>query len=472
VVVVGVAGAGKSTWVHEHFAAEAVVSTDELRAVVGRGRLDLSAHKDALEVLELIVAKRLKRRLLTAVDSTGLDAAFRARMRGLAAAADVPCHAVVVDVPEREARSRNRRRIEAVPAKVLTEQLAKLAATTEALDAPDHEGFAGVHRTSEGTVDIVPIRYLDAPRSAARQEEAPLAMTFGLHIGRFTWPGAPGETAVRLVAIARAAEAAGFTTLSVMDHVVQIPTVGREWEDMFESTSVLGYLAAATSTIRLGALVHGVTYRNLAHLAKITASLDVLSGGRAFCGLGAAWFGREHDLYGWEFPPVARRYDLLEDALQLFPLMWGAGTPAFEGRTISVPAATCYPRPLQDPIPIIVGGSGERRTLRLAARYADGCNLFGEPEVVAHKVAVLHQHCAELGRDPGAVAITHLSDAAILGIGDSLDRDDAVATVEEQVGRYRALAEAGVQHAIVALHVDGTPSQVEAFAPVVAAFRT
>jgi F420-dependent oxidoreductase-like protein len=473
VVLIGVAGAGKSSWARNYFRAEAIVSTDELRAVVGRHRLDLSAHQDAVEVLELVVAKRLRRRLLTVVDSTGLDAAFRRRMIGLAAAADVPCHAVIVDTPEREARARNKQRPEAVPSKVLTQQLQSLAATVASLDEPPNEGFDAVHRASDGPPAVVPTRYLDAPAAAARQREEPMPLTFGLHIGRFTWPGAPAETAQRLRTIATAAEAAGFTTLSVMDHMVQIPTVGREWEDMYESTATLGYLAAATSTIRLGTLVHGVTYRNLAHLAKLTATLDVLSGGRAFCGVGAAWFKREHELYGWEFPPIDRRYALLEDALRLLPLMWGPGAPRFEGRTTTIPAATCYPRPLQERIPIVVGGSGERRTLRLAARYADACNLFGEPDVVRHKVGVLHAHCDDAGRDRAAVQITHLSEAAILGIGDATERDDdAIATVDEHTGRYRELAEAGVQHAVVALHLDGTPSQVEAFAPVIAAFIT
>ena len=243
-----------------------------------------------------------------------------------------------------------------------------------------------------------------------------------------------------------------------MDHVVQIPTVGREWEDMPDSTTTLGFLAASTTTVRLGALVHGITYRNIAQLAKITATLDVLSGGRAFCGLGTAWFGREHELYGWDFPPVARRYAMLEDALELLPLMWGKGTPPFAGRTITIPAATCYPRPVQDRVPILVGGSGERRTLRLVARYADACNLFGPPDVVAHKVAVLRAHCADVDRDPATVTVTNLSEAAILGgSASAAERDaDVVGTVEEHVGRYRQYAEAGVEEAIVALHLDGT----------------
>ena len=247
----------------------------------------------------------------------------------------------------------------------------------------------------------------------------------------------------------------------------------REWEDIPESTTTLGFLAAATTSARLGALVNGVTYRNLAHLAKIVATLDVLSGGRAFCGLGAAWFGREHELYGWTFPPVARRYELLEDALELLPLMWGKGSPAFEGRTTSVPAATCYPRPLQEHVPIVVGGSGERRTLRLVARHADACNLFGSPDEVARKVSVLHEHCRAVDRDPATVTVTTLSDAAILGgsPGAAERYDACVGTVEEQIGRYRQYAEVGVDEAIIALHLDGTPAQVEAFAPVIEALR-
>jgi F420-dependent oxidoreductase-like protein len=298
-------------------------------------------------------------------------------------------------------------------------------------------------------------------------------MRFGLEIGGWSWPGGGAELAPRLVAMARTAEEVGFSSLSVMDHFVQIPTVGREWEDLPESTATLGFLAAATTSMRLGALVNGVTYRNLAHLAKIVATLDVLSGGRAFCGLGTAWFGREHDLYGWDFPPIGRRYELLEDALQLLPLMWGKGTPRFEGRTTTVPAATCYPRPLQEHVPILVGGSGERRTLRLVARYADACNLVGSPDEVAAKVAVLHRHCVAEDRDPATVTVTNLTDAAILGGSASATERyaEVVGTVEEQIGRYRQYAEAGVDEAIVAVHVDGTPDQLEAFAPVIRAFQ-
>ena len=178
--------------------------------------------------------------------------------------------------------------------------------------------------------------------------------------------------------------------------------------------TTLAYLAGVTERIRLGTLVTGITYRNLAHLAKIVATLDVLSGGRALCGLGAGWFEREHDLYGWAFPPLRERHARLEDALQLLPLMWGPGAPRFEGRTVTVSEAVCYPRPLQERIPILVGGSGEKRLLRLVARHADACNLFGDPDNVRAKLAVLHGHCAAEGRDPAAITVTHLGAARVV----------------------------------------------------------
>jgi alkanesulfonate monooxygenase SsuD/methylene tetrahydromethanopterin reductase-like flavin-dependent oxidoreductase (luciferase family) len=254
-----------------------------------------------------------------------------------------------------------------------------------------------------------------------------------------------------------------------MDHVVQIPGVGPEWEDLPESTTALAFLASCTERVQLGALVNGITYRNLAQLGKQVATLDVLSGGRAFCGLGAAWHEREHHLYGWAFPPAPERYALLEDALELFPLLWGPGAPRFEGRTVTVPEAVCYPRPLQERIPIVVGGSGERRTLRLAARHADACNLFGGPDVIRHKMKVLHDHCEAEGRDPADITISQLSEAGVIDRGG--DRyAEAVGTVEELVGWFRSLADAGVQQVFVALHEDGTTEQVERFSEVIRAF--
>ena len=289
----------------------------------------------------------------------------------------------------------------------MTAQLREVAAV-----ALDEEGFVAV--IEPGPVSLVPPSLVTALDSAARQREDPAMLDFGLQISRFGFPGHPATTAGALAELARAAEEAGFTSLWVMDHFLQIPQVGREWEDMLESYTTLGYLAGVTERIRLGTLVTGITYRNLAHLAKIVATLDVLSGGRAMCGLGTAWFEREHALYGWEFEPRAARYARLEDALELLPLMWGKGAPRFEGRTLTVEQAVCYPRPLQERIPILIGGSGEKVTLRLVARHADACNLFGDPDTVRRKVAVLHEHCADEHRDPAQITVTHLAAARVV----------------------------------------------------------
>jgi F420-dependent oxidoreductase-like protein len=297
-----------------------------------------------------------------------------------------------------------------------------------------------------------------------------MTLEFGLQISRFDFPEHPASTGKTIAEIARAAEQAGFTSLWVMDHFIQIPQIGREWEDMLESYTTLAYLAGITDRIRLGTLVTGIQYRNIAHLAKTIATLDVLSGGRAICGLGAGWFEREHRLYGFEFPPLRERYARLEDALELLPLMWGRGSPPYRGRTIEVSEAICYPRPLQERVPILVGGSGEKRTLRLVARHADACNLFGDPATVRHKVAVLREHCAAEERDPATIEVTHFSPARVVASeGERTGPGDG--TVQEHIGRYRELAEAGVQNEIVGLADASGAQAVERFADVIAAFR-
>ena len=275
------------------------------------------------------------------------------------------------------------------------------------LDELADDGFDAVHRP--GPVRVVDPQLVGAPEAARRQQEDPVPLDFGLQIATFGGPGGAPAIGPRLAAVARAAEDAGFTSLWVMDHFVQIPQVGRHWDEMLDSWTTLGFLAGVTSRVTLGTMVTGVTYRNVAHLAKIAATLDVLSGGRAVCGLGAAWFEAEHKAYGFDFPPVRQRFRLLEDALQLLPVMWGPGAPAFKGQVIEVPEAICYPRPIQERIPILVGGGGEKRTLRLVARYADACNLFGDAATVRHKLEVLHRHCADVGRDPSEIRVTHLS---------------------------------------------------------------
>ena len=369
-----------------------------------------------------------------------------------------------------------------VPSKVLSAQLRAWEAVLPRLADED---LAGVHEPAP--VDLVAPSFAEAPGLTVRQQEDPMPLRFGPQVSRFDWPEGAGGSGDHLGAIGRAAEEAGFSSLWVMDHFRQIPQVGRDWEPMLESYTTLGYLAAVTDSLRLGTLVTGITYRNVGHLGKIVATLDVLSGGRVTCGLGAAWFEKEHLAYGWEFPTVGDRYALLEDALQALPLIWGPGSPSFEGRVVTLPEAMCYPRPLQDPVPILVGGSGERRTLRRVARYADACNLFGEPDVVSHKVGVLHDHCRDADRDPAEIAVTQLSTAMVGRGSEELDRlvDElrpkganahsfrartGAGTVDDQVGRYRAYAEAGVEEAIVSLADLAQPGAVERFAPVIAAF--
>ncbi|MEO7556282.1 MAG: TIGR03560 family F420-dependent LLM class oxidoreductase [Acidimicrobiales bacterium] len=488
VVLVGPSGAGKSFWAAANFRPDQVVSSDALRGLVGEGEHDQRASKDAFDVLDLVIERRLKRKLLTVVDSLGLDAKTRAAWRAMAEQHGVPCVAVAFETAPGVCRARNKARTgRPVPAKVLADQIKRAAAVGPQLDG---EGFFAVHRTAgDDTVVLVPIDTLDAPRWRRRQKEQPVALDFQLQIPSFTWEGGPAELAGRLGAVGRAAEEAGFTGIWVMDHFLQIPQVGPEWHEMLDSYTALSFLAAHTSTVTLGAMVTGVTYRNIAHLGKIVATLDVLSGGRAACGLGAAWFEREHKAYGWTFPPLAERYRLLEDALQLLPLMWGPGSPSFEGATVSVPEAVCYPRPLQEHVPILVGGGGERKTLRLVARFADACNLFGDADTVRHKVAVLHRHCADVGRDPADVRVTHLSTALTGENDDDLAaiverlRGDRMtveafvartngATIDDHVGRFRKLADAGVQTAIVSLPDLSDTGPVERFAGVIAAFAS
>ena len=464
VVLIGPSGSGKSTWAEEHFPPGRIVSADRLRALVGEDEHDQRAGTDAFAVLDLVLDRRLRRGLLTVVDTLALERERRRSYVALARRHGMAVVAVAFDVPDAECRARNARRTRPVPAKVLAGQLRRWAGVRDELV---DDGFDSVE--PPGPVQIVHPELVSAPAAARRQQEDPMALSFGLQIATFDWPGGPPEIGARLASIARAAEGAGFTSLWVMDHFVQIPQVGRHWENMLDSWTTLGFLAGHTETARLGTLVTGITYRNVAHLAKMAATLDVLSGGRAVCGVGAGWFEREHKAYGWDFPPVRRRFELLEDALRLFPLMWGPGAPAFEGTVLKVAEALCYPRPLQERIPILIGGSGEKRTLRLVAPYADACNLFGDVATVRHKLDVLRGHCDDVGKDLADIEVTQLGSACVAD-GSAERRAALTGTTEELTGHYRHLAEAGVQTAIVRL-VPLDVQAVEAFAPVVAAFR-
>jgi F420-dependent oxidoreductase-like protein len=483
VILVGPGASGKTTWADATFPADAIVSSDRLRALVGAGEDDITASADAFMLLDRVVAARLGRGLTTVIDTLGLDTERRRGWLDLARRHGLPCVAVAFDTPAAECRARNRGRDKRIPADVQAGQLRAWVAVRDLLPT---EGYHLV--LNPEPVRVVPAAFVAAPAAASRQEERPTGLRFGLHLGSYTFPGGPPATAAALREVGTAAEAAGFDAIYVMDHFRQIPQIGRAFEDFLESWTTLAYLAATTTRVRLGTLVSGVTYRNVAHLGKIAATLDVLSGGRAVCGLGLAWYAAEHHAYGWDFPPVPRRYALLEDALQLLPVLWGPGSKPFHGQVLDVPETMCYPRPIQERIPLVVGGGGERRTLRLAARYADAANVFGDAATVRHKASVLRAHCTGAGRDPTEVALTHLStalvggtDAEVAGLVEKLRprRQPAArfaaavnaGTVGDHVGRFRELAEAGVGEVMVRLPDLTDPEPLGRFAKVIDIFR-
>jgi F420-dependent oxidoreductase-like protein len=237
---------------------------------------------------------------------------------------------------------------------------------------------------------------------------------FGLQLPSFNFPGvSPDQLFERLTEIATVAESSGFDSLFVMDHLHQIPGIGPQTNWMLEGNTLLGALAARTERMQIGLMVGSVTYRNPALHAKITTTLDVVSGGRAIHSLGAGWFEDEHRAYGFDFPPLKERFERLEDALRISRAMFTQESPSFEGRHYRIESVLNNPRPLRGDIPILVGGSGERKTLRLVAEHADGCNIFGDPDGVRHLLGVLEGHCETVGRDPSEITKTRLGTLAI-----------------------------------------------------------
>lgn len=226
-------------------------------------------------------------------------------------------------------------------------------------------------------------------------------MDLGIHYASFSHPEWDRRLAGRLAATARIADEGGIAQLSVMDHYFQMEMSGGPAEPMLEGYTTLGFLAGRTERIKLGLLVTGVTYRHPGLLAKIVTTLDVLSGGRAWLGIGAAWYEREHDGLGVPYPPVAERFERLEETLRICRQMWSDDDGPFEGEHYRLAETICVPSPVDGSVPITIGGSGERKTLRLVARYGDACNLFtGEgPDGVAAKLDVLRRHCDDVGRD-------------------------------------------------------------------------
>jgi F420-dependent oxidoreductase-like protein len=226
-------------------------------------------------------------------------------------------------------------------------------------------------------------------------------MELGVHYANFSHPDWDSRLTERLTATARAADEGGAAMLTVMDHWFQMESLGGPPEPMLEGYTTLGYLAGCTERVRLSLLVTGVTYRLPGLLAKTVTTLDVLSRGRATLGIGAAWYEREHLGLGVPFPPTAERFERLEETLRICQQMWSDDDGPFNGKHYSLAETVCVPQPVQQPRPpILIGGAGERKTLRLVAQYADACNLFvGDVEGAQHKLDVLRRHCDDLGRN-------------------------------------------------------------------------
>ena len=257
-------------------------------------------------------------------------------------------------------------------------------------------------------------------------------MRLNVHYANFILPGGEASIAPTLAATARAAEEGGCATFTLMDHWFQMDNVATAQDPMLEGYTSLGFLAGHTERIELGLLVTGVTYRHPGLLAKVVSTLDVLSGGRAMLGIGAAWYEREHRGLGVPFPPVAERFERLEEALRVCGQMWSDDDGPFEGRHYRLTETICHPRPVRQPRPrVLIGGSGERKTLRLVARYADACNLFAnDVDTLGHKLDVLARHCDEVGRDPETIQST-----VIWGASDPLeDLDGFLRAAEDFAG--------------------------------------
>ena len=263
-------------------------------------------------------------------------------------------------------------------------------------------------------------------------------MNLDIHVPRFTWPGGAGAIGPTFGDLARTAEAIGVRTLSVMDHWFQMEMMWPAQEPMLEGYTTLSFAAAKTERLRFRLLVGGVTYRHPGLLAKTVTTLDVLSGGRAELGLGAAWYEREHRGLGVPFPPLRERYERLEETIQICFQMWSDDDGPYKGAHYQLAETLCSPPPVSVPRPrLLIGGGGERKTLRLVAVYADACNFIGDAATVAHKVDVLRGHCDDVGRDPGTIEVT-----ALIMVPDDADSNTILREAE-------ALRAAGVDTIVV-----------------------
>jgi alkanesulfonate monooxygenase SsuD/methylene tetrahydromethanopterin reductase-like flavin-dependent oxidoreductase (luciferase family)/predicted kinase len=483
VVLVGPSGSGKSAWAAEHYGPGEVVSSDRLRAVVGSGEQDLEASDDAFALLDQIVAARLRRGLTAVVDTLGLDPARRRGYLTLARNSGMPAVAVLLDTDPAECRRRNRARDQvggSVPAAVLDGQLRRMRAAVAEIPS---EGWDLVTAATQAQLEAS--HTPGARKAASEQRERPVQMGLVLQLSRFPWDDDPAGPAHWLGTVARAAAEAGLQGIALMDHLIQIPQVGRAWEPIPEPWVTLGMLAGLEPGLRLGTLVTPVTFRAPGILAKTVATLDALSGGRAFCGIGAGWWEREHAGFGLPFPPAGARLDELESAIETLRALWQPGTKEHRGERVWLPETTCYPRPVSR-IPIIVGGSGEKRTLAIAARLGDGCNVPSDIGTLDRKLAIFREHCMAAGRDPAQAEVTVL-DIPVVGrdraeAGSIVEklrgrtpaavfaRRHHAGTAEDHIGRYRLLAERGVATVFISLPDLVGPEDVLRLSPVAAAF--
>lgn len=279
-------------------------------------------------------------------------------------------------------------------------------------------------------------------------------MKMGLQIPSFTWPGGAAAIGPTLARVARQADDIGFDSIWVMDHFFQIRGVGPAEDPMLEGWTTLGFLAANTSRARLGLMVGGVHYRRPGLWVKAATTLDVLSGGRAWLGIGAAWNQEESEALGFPFPPLAERFEMLDETLQIAHQMFQGERGSegeFHGRQYHARRLMNSPQSISRPrVPIMIGGGGERKTLRLVAQYADATNVFGGPTVIHHKYEVLRRHCEEIGRDPNEIERSTLQTV-------NLARESPAQIVD----RFGELADAGAQHVIFSIVNIDDPAQLE-----------
>ena len=280
-------------------------------------------------------------------------------------------------------------------------------------------------------------------------------MKLGIQIDDFKWPGGPEAIAPTLARIVRQADDIGLDSIWVMDHFFQIRGVGPREDPMLEGMTALGFMAAHSSNARLGLMVGGVHYRLPALWVKSTTTLDVLSGGRAWLGIGAAWNEDESRSLGFPFPPLGERFEMLEETLQIAHQMWTGerGTEgAHQGRHYQANRLLNSPQSLSRPrVPIMIGGGGEKKTLRLVAQYGDACNVFGTPETIHRKYRILAEHCAAIGRDPNEIERSTLQ-----GIDLRRESTDSV------IARFGELFDAGAEHVIFSLDDTANPAHLDA----------